>query len=667
MPMLDARLAEIIDLIESELRPDSMRAGAPSVDALPDVLRRTLAAEGLLAGVVWLTDGQNRMRVHCETGMRTLVPHGKFAINAEHQGHLNNALRQGQIVCQRLKTGDGQDAPECTVAIGPLFRQSETIGVLELFAAPGLPEAETHRLINGLDRLCDLCGTLLNQEPEEEQEDREFWERFDRFTLNLSRSLDVAEVAAAAVNDARTLLGCDRVSLALLQGNHAAIRAVSGQERVQSRSNLIREMARLSEAAMAAGETVTYRGTMEGFPPQIEHPLAQFVLESRSRMVMLAPLRRHRSPDPGRKPSASTTPEPVIGCLVIEQSTEPQPRAALVRRLDLVSDHVAAALANARQHSELFLLPVWRSLGRGLAWFQGRRRWAAAAILAGLFLVGSLLAIVPWRYTVEADGRAMPVIRREVFAPWDGEVIEVFVESGRPVTAGDPLLRIDSDDLNERYIVARSEVDELAKLRDSLRIQLQGALEEADRQEQRRLGAELMAAGIRLTAAERQADQLAGRIAALTVRAPIDGVVVTYQLSQNLEGRPVNRGELMLQVMNDHGPWRLELEVPDHRMGHVLRAIEQSESGQLNASYVPATAVEMTLQGIVHRDLIATRSNRSAQAETVVEVFASIDPVDLPQRHIGADVTARIDCGQQSLGYVLFGDVIEFVQRKVWW
>ncbi len=27
----------------------------------------------------------------------------------------------------------------------------------------------------------------------------------------------------------------------------------------------------------------------------------------------------------------------------------------------------------------------------------------------------------------------------------------------------------------------------------------------------------------------------------------------------------------------------------------------------------------------------------------------------------------RIACGRRSLGYVLFGDVIEFVQRRFWW
>ena len=46
--------------------------------------------------------------------------------------------------------------------------------------------------------------------------------------------------------------------------------------------------------------------------------------------------------------------------------------------------------------------------------------------------------------------------------------------------------------------------------------------------------------------------------------------------------------------MDDTGPWRLELEVSEYRMGHLLTALEQSADGTLPVEYVPATAVEKT-------------------------------------------------------------------------
>ena len=35
-------------------------------------------------------------------------------------------------------------------------------------------------------------------------------------------------------------------------------------------------------------------------------------------------------------------------------------------------------------------------------------------------------------------------------------------------------------------------------------------------------------------------------------------------------------------------------------------------------------------------------------------------------KFFGAEVIAKIDCGRRSLGYVLFGDVIEFIRKRFW-
>ena len=50
---------------------------------------------------------------------------------------------------------------------------------------------------------------------------------------------------------------------------------------------------------------------------------------------------------------------------------------------------------------------------------------------------------------------------------------------------------------------------------------------------------------------------------------------------------------------------------------------------------------------------------------SVVRVFGAIDGREFEHR-IGADVRAKIHCGEKSLGYVLFGDVIEFLYQRFW-
>jgi hypothetical protein len=126
----------------------------------------------------------------------------------------------------------------------------------------------------------------------------------------------------------------------------------------------------------------------------------------------------------------------------------------------------------------------------------------------------------------------------------------------------------------------------------------------------------------------------------------------------------VKRGDLLLEVMDPQGDWRLELDVPENRLGHVLQAQEKHADGRLPVRYVLATATEETYDGSL--ESISTRSVISETEGTVVPLYASLADVAPRAPRIGAEVVAKIDCGRKSLGYVLFGDVIEFVRKRFW-
>jgi hypothetical protein len=77
-----------------------------------------------------------------------------------------------------------------------------------------------------------------------------------------------------------------------------------------------------------------------------------------------------------------------------------------------------------------------------------------------------------------------------------------------------------------------------------------------------------------------------------------------------------------------------------------------------------ATSSESTYSGEVQE--VATRAATSAESGAVFEIFATTDRSQLPVVRVGAEVRAKIHCGRRSLGYVLFGDVIEFVRQRLW-
>ncbi|HVJ84365.1 MAG TPA: efflux RND transporter periplasmic adaptor subunit, partial [Caulifigura sp.] len=495
------------------------------------------------------------------------------------------------------------------------------------------------------------------------------WEQFDRFLHGLRR-LDVREVAANAANDGRAFLGCDRVSMAIREGRRVRVRAVSGQEDVHQRANLIRTMTNLTRRVMKTGERLVYTGSAEDLPPPLEKPLSDYLAESRMRMVLMIPLidpRRTARTDEDGQTIRKRDKRAIVGCLIVEQANEAEPRVGLMQKVELIVPHIAEAVADAEQHESIFLLPLWRTIGRTVRWFRGRRLAIAIAVAIGLAAAGASLAYTPWTYRVTADGRLMPAIQHEVFAPENGDVQEIKVKGGDRVNVGDPLIVLRNQELQAEIVATRSAAAEKDKLAVTYGDQAIETAQIGKREEALRLQGDRDRARIEAQGLRDKLKVLETRAERLIVRSPAKGTVATFQVEQMLRDRPVQRGERLLEVMDETGDWRLELDVPEHRMGHLLRAMKASPDHVLPLEYVPATAVETTLAGKVRASEIATRANQSQDEGAIVEVYADINPEDLPGRRIGAEVTAKVDCGKRSLFYVLFGDVVEFVQRHVWW
>ena len=488
------------------------------------------------------------------------------------------------------------------------------------------------------------------------------------YLLSLQRSLDLNEIANVVVNDGRVLLNVDRVSLAVRRGRRAVIKAVSGQESVHPRGNLIRTLRVLTQKVMTAGEAFRYDGTLNSVPKQLEEPLADFIQEGGARFLLIVPLiepeRLIKPEEPSGGGKVKKLERKTIGALIVEQMLNSEPSTQLKNTLDSITDHIAAATYNARSHSSIFLLPVWRSIGRFQEWLRGSRLAIAFAILVSLAVAVAALIVVPWDYRVDGKGRLMPIVQHEVFAPWDGQVVDLLVESAQRVEKGQPLLRLRNDELAAELVKVENELQEKQKLLHSLKAQYEEAEDQGKTDEHLKARGKAVETQVEIEGAKLQYEILKERRDRMTIRAPIDGIVTTFQVLQLLQNRPVKRGEVLLQVMDDKGDWQLELEIEEHRVGRILKA-QHAIRPELDIEYRLLTNPEMSYDATLKS--LSTRTVTAEEVGSVLEARASLDTAKLPERTIGADVRARIGCGKSYLGDVLFGDVIEFIQRYLWW
>lgn len=217
----------------------------------------------------------------------------------------------------------------------------------------------------------------------------------------------------------------------------------------------------------------------------------------------------------------------------------------------------------------LFILPLFQ-YGRYLAReprLERHRVRAVSVTAAALAVVLGFLAFFPWPYYTYAPGMLQTPVSARVAAGADGYIEQYVVESGRPVRAGDLLVRMTSPELGLKIAAAEA------------RVRQTRAQENAGLQ---RGGANLRVTTRRREAAEAQLADLQQRRQDLQVKAPIDGVWVAPRAG-DMYGSLVGRGNVLGQVIQ---PPAFEF----------VAVVAQADSSRLFASGNPPAEIRLAGQ-----------------------------------------------------------------------
>ncbi|HTN77730.1 MAG TPA: efflux RND transporter periplasmic adaptor subunit, partial [Pirellulaceae bacterium] len=479
---------------------------------------------------------------------------------------------------------------------------------------------------------------------------------------------DARETAYTIANEGRRLIGCDRVAVAFKKGNKCIVEAISGQDTLDNRSNIVAALNKLATRVVATGEPLWYEGISDDLPPQVEEAVEAYVEESYAKSVTVLPLRRPRPNDAEQASAAAASAEvenndplEVIGALIVEQIESDLPRELIAPRIDLVYEHSARALSNALEHSNLFLMPVWRTIGKA-AWIVRARtlpKTIAIASAVGVILVA--LAVVPWSYNMKAKGALQPTVKRDVFVDEGGIVETVFVDDGDMVEQGAPLVQLRNPDLVVQIEQVRGERNSSLEQLKSVNYAINNE-RAIDSSERSRLITQRAQLTQKLNTLEEQERLLLQKKERLTIRAPISGQVITWDVKKLLAQRPVTMGQVLMTVADTKGPWELELYMPERRAGKV-DAAQKAIDKQLPVTYILATDPDRTLKGAVKE--VDTTLILHEEEGHVMRVRANIDAADLPKARPGATVTAKVYCGVRPIGWCWFHEAVEWVQN--WW
>jgi multidrug efflux pump subunit AcrA (membrane-fusion protein) len=328
-----------------------------------------------------------------------------------------------------------------------------------------------------------------------------------------------------------------------------------------------------------------------------------------------------------------------------------------------VVDESSVALTNALETNEILFLPLLR-------WLGGLKRFLLgdhlSKTLTGLGVLVALIAFMslwPTPMRLKIDGVLQPEIRRNLFTELDGVVERVNVDHNSVVREGELLLELNNEPLRLKALELSGQITTNREQFDGLRRQ-QLQLKNMKEDERLSISGRIEQLEIQNKNFEEQLARVDRQLQALKIYSPIGGTVLTWEAKRRLEKLPVQANQPVLSVAQLDGPWQVELMIPQNRVGYVTRALQESNAGQLETEFVLATNPNVRIKGRLLR--IAERAESDPNGSLAFRAIVEVDKSGLANPQPGAGVSARVNCGQQPIGFVWFFQIVDFVRTHLW-
>jgi len=411
---------------------------------------------------------------------------------------------------------------------------------------------------------------------------------------------------------------CQRVTVALRPGDKTQVEAVSGGASFQKRSALVIDIAETLEETCLAASAIA-------FPPRDDAAAAP-------QHASLAAQLQHSALLSVPLPDGDS----IVGAVLLERdrpfSIDEQ------RQLEQLAILIGPVLAlrQVANHGAITLLRG--AFGRHCAVLFGSAYLGRK--LAGLAVAVLLVAstFIQSGFRVSADASIQANVQRAVVANVDSFLSTVEHRAGDIVQQGDVLSQLDTEELELERIRWEGE-------RNKLTQEYRASLATRDRSNFRVLEA-------RRNQAEAQIELLDKQIRRATLRAPIDGVVVSGDLTQML-GSPIERGQLLFEVAA-LDEYRLILMIDESDVGF----IEPGQSGHLRLRSLSDQVFEFEVTSVTPVSEPGEGANQFRVEASSAELPATLRP--------GMEGIAKIDIDDRPIGWIWTRSLTNWLRLQLW-
>ena len=425
--------------------------------------------------------------------------------------------------------------------------------------------------------------------------------------------------ATAVATDMAAQMGCERVSIGFVEGRQIKIQALSHSADFGEKMNLIRRI------GAAMDEAVDQRMSV------VVPPAGVVVLGTSAHDELVR--------GEGSRAACTvllTWNDDIIGAVTLERH-EP----FLAEDLATLEDTAALLgpiLELKRRDDRRIVLKAWDAVRAQARKLFGPRHLGAKATALGIVLVALYLSIATATFRVTAPATLEGAVMRVAVAPTDGFIVAAPVRAGDVVSAGDLLCVLDDRDL-------RLEQRNVQSQRDQIESEYLQAMAQQERVEMSLLASRLQQADVQL-------DLIADQLARLRIVAPIDGLVVSGDLSQSI-GAPVQQGEPLFEVA-PLDSYRLMLRVDERDVAY----LEPEQRGAAVLATLPETTHDFTVEKV-------TPVSASEEGTTFFLVEARLDEATQILRP-GMEGVGKIDIERRRQIWIVTRRFTDWFRLWVW-
>jgi len=423
------------------------------------------------------------------------------------------------------------------------------------------------------------------------------------------------EAVSLIAEEFREFVGCARVAIGLGAGSRCQVESLSGFAKIEDRSHGTRMLRTLMREALGIGKPIVWPPPESSDSPLWPATDQGELLESlAAEQVLTLPLR--------------TADDEEIGAwMFVFKKNDPltEPKRELI---EAAEPHAAALLELVRQSKPKGVRGFFHRHYFRASKNKKTTIWSIAILLAGLMAL-------PLPYRIKSGCEVQPLQLRQVAAPFDGRLEDVFVKPGEQVEKDALLAQLDGKELSWRLAQAVSEREIALKKRDVA-------------QSSETNPADALMAQLEADAAALEVDLLKYQQNNLEIRAPNDGFVLSGNLERS-KGVPVTMGQKLFDIAPST-TMRLEISVPDSE----IRWVEEGQPVTVRLEAQPRKKYEAEIEEIYPVSEIEDGKN----------VFICLATMENPDGELrpGMRGKARVSTGLRPFGWILFHKPIDFLR-----